>query len=76
MGLAAGDIDRLLHSPPAAGDPYPQQHGAQQQMPAVSRIQRRRKLNTDLLVFRSFCEFTVNICAGRLSWRTKDFERI
>jgi len=39
----AGDIDRLLHGalqqarPPF--DPYPQQHGAQQQMQAVSRLQ-------------------------------------
>ena len=30
-------------------DPYPEQHGAQQQMRAVSRLQRRRKLETDSL---------------------------
>ena len=31
-------------------DPYPQQLGGQQQMPAVSCLKRRRKLNTDLSI--------------------------
>ena len=51
----AGDNDRLLHGA------YPQQHGSQQQMRAVSRLQRRRRLNTDLFITkmnnaqRDFC---------------------
>ena len=39
-------------------DPYPQQHGAQQQTPAVSRIQRRRKLDKDLLLLQSLAGYS------------------
>ena len=38
----------LLQQARSPSDPYPQQHGGQQQMRAVSCLRRRRKLNTYL----------------------------
>ena len=46
----AGNIDRLQQARPPS-DPYPQQHGGgQQQVRTVSRLQRSRKLNTELFL--------------------------
>jgi len=42
-------------------DPYPQQHGGQQQMRAVTFVQRRRKLNIDLLNPAFGCQKLINV---------------